>query len=85
MAISQELGQEREVTLPQGTVRYRERGTGEPIVFVHGALVNARPLAQGRTASSRRTSAASRRTCRSVRTAGDERRRRPLPVPVTHG
>ena len=27
--------------LPQGTIRYRERGTGEPIVFVHGALVNA--------------------------------------------
>ena len=41
MAISQELGQEREVKLPQGTIRYRERGTGEPIVFVHGALVNA--------------------------------------------
>jgi pimeloyl-ACP methyl ester carboxylesterase len=29
------------VTLPQGTINYRERGTGEPIVFVHGALVNA--------------------------------------------
>ena len=41
MAISQELGQEREVKLPQGTITYRERGTGEPIVFVHGALVNA--------------------------------------------
>jgi pimeloyl-ACP methyl ester carboxylesterase len=40
MAISQELGQEREARLPQGTIRYRERGTGEPIVFVHGALVN---------------------------------------------
>ena len=41
MAISEALGQEKEVKLPQGTVRYRERGTGEPIVFVHGALVNA--------------------------------------------
>ena len=41
MAISEALGQQHEVQLPQGTVRYRERGTGEPIVFVHGALVNA--------------------------------------------
>jgi pimeloyl-ACP methyl ester carboxylesterase len=41
MAISTELGQQHEVTLPQGTISYRERGTGEPIVFVHGALVNA--------------------------------------------
>ena len=41
MAISEALGQQHEVQLPQGTIRYRERGTGEPIVFVHGALVNA--------------------------------------------
>ena len=41
MATSADLGQQKEVQLPQGTVRYRERGTGEPIVFVHGALVNA--------------------------------------------
>ena len=41
MAISNELGERREVTLPQGTIDYRERGTGDPIVFVHGALVNA--------------------------------------------
>ncbi|MEA2397976.1 MAG: hypothetical protein QOK25_1532 [Thermoleophilaceae bacterium] len=34
------LGEQREVTLDQGTVRYRERGSGEPIVFVHGVLVN---------------------------------------------
>jgi pimeloyl-ACP methyl ester carboxylesterase len=40
MAISEELGTQREVKLPQGTVRYRERGEGEPIVFVHGLLVN---------------------------------------------
>jgi pimeloyl-ACP methyl ester carboxylesterase len=41
MAMSTELGQQHEVTLPQGTIEYRERGTGEPVVFVHGALVNA--------------------------------------------
>jgi pimeloyl-ACP methyl ester carboxylesterase len=41
MAISESLGRQEEVLLPQGTIRYRERGTGEPIVFVHGALVNA--------------------------------------------
>jgi pimeloyl-ACP methyl ester carboxylesterase len=41
MAISTELGQQHEVSLPQGTINYRERGTGDPIVFVHGALVNA--------------------------------------------
>jgi pimeloyl-ACP methyl ester carboxylesterase len=40
MAISEELGRQHEVKLPQGTVRYRERGEGEPIVFVHGLLVN---------------------------------------------
>ena len=41
MAISEQLGQEQEVRLGPGTIAYRERGTGEPIVFVHGALVNA--------------------------------------------
>lgn len=30
------------VELPQGTIRYREAGTGDPIVFVHGVLVNGR-------------------------------------------
>jgi pimeloyl-ACP methyl ester carboxylesterase len=35
-----ELGQ-REVRLPQGPIRYRELGTGEPILLVHGLLVNA--------------------------------------------
>ena len=30
----------KEVELPQGTIRYRESGSGEPIVFVHGLLVN---------------------------------------------
>lgn len=29
-----------EVRLPQGTIRYRELGSGEPIVLVHGFLTN---------------------------------------------
>jgi pimeloyl-ACP methyl ester carboxylesterase len=29
-----------EVALPQGTIRYRDFGVGEPIVFVHGLLVD---------------------------------------------
>ena len=29
-----------EITLPQGTIRYRDTGSGEPIVFVHGLLVD---------------------------------------------
>jgi pimeloyl-ACP methyl ester carboxylesterase len=40
MSISQELGDQKQVQLPQGTISYRERGSGEPIVFVHGILVN---------------------------------------------
>jgi pimeloyl-ACP methyl ester carboxylesterase len=32
----------KELTLPQGTIRYREAGSGEPIVFVHGYLVDGR-------------------------------------------
>jgi len=40
MAISQALGEQKEVQLPQGTLSYRERGSGEPIVFIHGLLVN---------------------------------------------
>jgi pimeloyl-ACP methyl ester carboxylesterase len=35
------LGRERRVTLTQGVVRYFERGTGRPMVFVHGVLTNA--------------------------------------------
>jgi pimeloyl-ACP methyl ester carboxylesterase len=34
------LGTVREVRLAQGVIRYRECGTGEPIVFIHGLLVN---------------------------------------------
>jgi pimeloyl-ACP methyl ester carboxylesterase len=37
---SPELGEEKEVRLSSGTIRYRERGAGEPVVFVHGLLVN---------------------------------------------
>jgi pimeloyl-ACP methyl ester carboxylesterase len=40
MSTSSALGEQREVQLPQGSISYRERGSGEPIVFVHGLLVN---------------------------------------------
>lgn len=32
---------QKDARLPQGVVRYRELGTGEPIVLVHGLLVNS--------------------------------------------
>jgi pimeloyl-ACP methyl ester carboxylesterase len=31
-----------EITLPQGTVHYRDEGSGPAVVFIHGALVNGR-------------------------------------------
>jgi pimeloyl-ACP methyl ester carboxylesterase len=34
--------QQKEIQLPQGTIRYREAGEGKPIVFVHGYLVDHR-------------------------------------------
>jgi pimeloyl-ACP methyl ester carboxylesterase len=40
MSLSPALGRERSVRLSAGTVRYRERGDGRPIVFVHGFLTN---------------------------------------------
>ena len=40
MSISHQLGDPKEVRLPQGNIRYRERGRGTPIVFVHGLLTN---------------------------------------------
>jgi pimeloyl-ACP methyl ester carboxylesterase len=40
MAVSADLGDQSEVRLPQGIIRYRERGQGSPIVFVHGLLTN---------------------------------------------
>jgi pimeloyl-ACP methyl ester carboxylesterase len=30
----------KEATIPQGTIRYREEGTGDPVVLVHGFLNN---------------------------------------------
>jgi pimeloyl-ACP methyl ester carboxylesterase len=30
----------KEVTLPQGTIHYRDTGSGQPVVFVHGLLVD---------------------------------------------
>jgi pimeloyl-ACP methyl ester carboxylesterase len=36
------MGDQKEVLLPQGTIRYREAGSGPPIVFVHGYLVGGR-------------------------------------------
>jgi pimeloyl-ACP methyl ester carboxylesterase len=41
MANSGELGVEKSVELSAGVIRYRERGDGPPVVFVHGLLVNA--------------------------------------------
>jgi pimeloyl-ACP methyl ester carboxylesterase len=32
----------REIQLPAGTIRYREAGSGPPVVFVHGYLVDGR-------------------------------------------
>src|SRR5207302_10219344 len=40
MSISEELGELRTVRIPAGTIEYRERGSGPPIVFVHGVGVN---------------------------------------------
>ena len=40
MAISEVLGERRTVELPAGVLEYRERGSGPPVVFVHGAAVN---------------------------------------------
>ncbi len=40
MSIFEELGTQKEVQLAQGVVRYRESGSGEPLVFIHGLLVN---------------------------------------------
>ncbi len=40
MAISSSLGPESEITLSGSTIRYRETGSGAPVLFVHGLLVN---------------------------------------------
>jgi len=41
MSLWDALGTSREVNVAQGPVRVWERGQGPPVVFVHGALVNA--------------------------------------------
>jgi pimeloyl-ACP methyl ester carboxylesterase len=41
MATSAVLGARRGVDTPAGTIEYRERGSGPPMVFVHGVGVNA--------------------------------------------
>jgi pimeloyl-ACP methyl ester carboxylesterase len=37
-----ETSERKEIDLPAGRVRYREAGSGKPIVFVHGFLVDGR-------------------------------------------
>ncbi len=37
-----ETDQRKEIDLPAGRIRYREAGSGKPIVFVHGYLVDGR-------------------------------------------
>ena len=34
------LTPDREAKVPAGTIRYREAGSGPPVVFIHGLLVN---------------------------------------------
>ncbi|HEX2087880.1 MAG TPA: alpha/beta hydrolase [Solirubrobacteraceae bacterium] len=40
MAITEALGERRTVDVPAGTIEYRVRGSGTPIVLVNGAAVN---------------------------------------------
>lgn len=40
MAISAQLGEPRRADLSMGPVEYRERGSGTPIVFLHGIIAN---------------------------------------------
>ena len=40
MSVSDELGSRHEVRLDSGTLAYRERGKGDPIVFVHPIFTN---------------------------------------------
>jgi pimeloyl-ACP methyl ester carboxylesterase len=41
MSVSDALGERRTARVPAGTLEYRERGSGPPLVFVYGAAVNA--------------------------------------------
>ncbi|MEU0510921.1 MULTISPECIES: alpha/beta fold hydrolase [Amycolatopsis] len=40
MAISAQLGAPRRTELTAGPIEYRERGTGAPVVFLHGIIAN---------------------------------------------
>src|SRR5437868_4113845 len=40
MSVSSNLGEQRQVATGAGTIHYRERGSGAPVVFVHGLLTN---------------------------------------------
>jgi pimeloyl-ACP methyl ester carboxylesterase len=40
VSVSEELGERRAVETAAGTLEYRERGEGSPLVFVHGVGVN---------------------------------------------
>src|SRR5689334_891679 len=40
MSRSEQLGTVKEVAVTGGTIRYRERGQGQPVLFLHGLLVN---------------------------------------------
>jgi pimeloyl-ACP methyl ester carboxylesterase len=40
MSISESLGTPQSVDLSAGRIHFRERGSGRPVVFVHGLLVN---------------------------------------------
>jgi len=40
MSVSAVLGERRIAETPAGTIEYRERGEGSPVVFVHGVGVN---------------------------------------------
>src|SRR4051794_15648802 len=40
MSVSEQLGAPATVDVPAGTIAYRERGSGPPIMFVHGVGVN---------------------------------------------
>jgi pimeloyl-ACP methyl ester carboxylesterase len=40
MSKSAELGTRHEIELPAGRIVYRERGSGRPVVFIHGLMVN---------------------------------------------
>jgi pimeloyl-ACP methyl ester carboxylesterase len=40
MSSAASLGEEHELQIRGATIRYRERGAGDPVVFAHGLLVN---------------------------------------------